>query len=47
MWVDCNGTPGGTAVVDVCAVCGGDGTSCCKILFPKLMLFSFGSDVKN
>ncbi len=25
---DCNGIPGGTAVVDFCGVCDGDGSSC-------------------
>eukprot|EP01050_Picozoa_sp_SAG11_P008916 SAG11_NODE_808_length_7088_cov_5.136357_3_plen_253_part_00 len=29
---DCRGVPGGDAVVDVCGLCGGDGTSCLDCL---------------
>ena len=28
IFVDCEGTEGGSKVLDVCGVCGGDGTSC-------------------
>lgn len=32
---DCNGEPGGTAVIDECGVCGGDGTTCSRDNFER------------